>query len=335
MSDTQIRNKAGMIWKDYSGCQIFSESVDLKFPNGKYLARFRKNMLDLDVCQLGFKQYIDVGLQTSNNRGNAAGRFEKGKKTYRTFDSSSTAIFETDSISVNSGIMGYMDSPNWRNPCRQTAFTKSHFEQYQKGLPFIKAIDKCYQELMPLEYDIQKKEVVKSNYHIEDTVFSTVTVNGNFQTGLHKDSGDFKGGFGNLIITERGKYQGGFTLFPQFGVGFDCRMTDYLAMDVHQWHCNTPIKKISNDGFRLSFVCYLRQRMHQCPMLDNILPSQVNLSTKEKIDQMIKWSPNNSKKAEPEIIKEDLGIGNYGHKWYQLTGPVYIIKYYNTKSLIV
>ena len=116
------------------------------------------------------------------------------------------------------------------------------FNNTVKAYLLLKIIDSCYQKLRPVEHEIQRKEALKSNYHIDNTAFSTITVNANFQTGLHKDSGDFTGGFGNLVITEKGEYQGGYTLFPQFGVGFDCRMRDFLAMDVHQWHCNTPLE---------------------------------------------------------------------------------------------
>ncbi|NDB85462.1 MAG: hypothetical protein EB127_22585, partial [Alphaproteobacteria bacterium] len=61
------------------------------------------------------------------------------------------------------------------------------------------------------------------------------------------DAGDFKDGYGNLTVLERGKYQGGYTLFPQFSVGFDLRMGDFLAMDVHQWHCNTEMTETAED----------------------------------------------------------------------------------------
>ena len=338
-SDKEIAKLAGKIWKDSSGCQIFTNSVDVVLPNGKYLARFRKNMIDISLCQLGFNQYQEVGFKKSNNRGNAAGRYsetakDETQKQYRHFDASGgKAIYETDSKEVNSGIMGFMDSPNWRHPCRQTAFTKSHFQQYSQGLPFIKAIDSCYQKLRPAEHEIQRKEALKSNYHIDNTAFSTITVNANFQTGLHKDSGDFTGGFGNLVITEKGEYQGGYTLFPQFGVGFDCRMRDFLAMDVHQWHCNTPLEIKSSDSVRLSFVCYLRNRMHQCPMLDKILPTQTKLTSAEKIREMAEWTGKPREKGKVE--RKELGVGNFGHNWYELIGPVYRIKYYNKQYTIL
>ena len=57
--------------------------------------------------------------------------------------------------------------------------------------------------------------------------------------------------------------------FPQYGVAVDVRQGDFLAMDVHQWHCNTPLehskKTIEKDEIgRLSIVCYLRKNMIKC-----------------------------------------------------------------------
>jgi hypothetical protein len=56
----------------------------------------------------------------------------------------------------------------------------------------------------------------------------------------------------------------GYTGFPRYGVCVDVRMGDFLAMEVHDWHCNTPLKGISKDYTRLSVVCYLRENMYKC-----------------------------------------------------------------------
>ena len=68
-----------------------------------------------------------------------------------------------------------------------------------------------------------------------------MTINHNWRTALHKDAGDLKEGFGNLVVLEEGKYKGGETGFPQYGVCVDVRQGDFLAMDVHEWHCNTKL----------------------------------------------------------------------------------------------
>ena len=99
---------------------------------------------------------------------------------------------------------------------------------------------------------------------IDDTAFSTVTINYNWRTALHKDAGDLKEGYGNLVVLEEGKYKGGETGFPQYGVCVDVRQGDFLAMDVHEWHCNTKLVGITKDYARVSMVAYLRENMIRC-----------------------------------------------------------------------
>ena len=106
-----------------------------------------------------------------------------------------------------------------------------------------------------------------------------MTLNYNWRTALHKDVGDVEAGFGNLVVIENGKYDGGFLYYPQYNVAIDVRCGDFLAMDVHEWHCNTPLTTSSNSykdtilinpevnpdkPIRLAIVCYLRKDMEKC-----------------------------------------------------------------------
>jgi hypothetical protein len=164
------------------------------------------------------------------------------------------------------------------------------WKYYNHGLPFIRAIDKCFATLVPDRHALQEKAAKqKPLLHITDTAFSSVTINRNFRTALHKDAGDFKEGYGNLSVIERGEYHGGYTLFPQYRIGFNVRTGDFLAMDVHEWHANTElyetegdkkanklIPRIHKDDLetgtlgsdkifsRVSFVCYLREKLRKC-----------------------------------------------------------------------
>ena len=175
-------------------------------------------------------------------------------------------------------------------PCRLTHFTRTNFDKYHEGLPFIKRVDEMFQKLIPESHKKQLNQANKKpHFKIKETCFSTITINRNFRTALHRDAGDYKGGFGNLTVIERGKYHGGFTILPQFGIAVDVRTNDFLAMDVHQWHSNTPIyetkeDKLFNDTLpkvfkdneevgtegiyenytRLTFVCYLRENISKC-----------------------------------------------------------------------
>ena len=186
----------------------------------------------------------------------------------------------------------YEESKNFAKlPCRLTHFTRVNYDKYQQGLPFIQQINKCFKKLIPESHKKQLcKAKEKCHLQIPKTCFSTITINRNFRTALHRDAGDYKEGFGNLTVIERGKYHGGYTCFPQFGIGVDVRRGDFLAMDVHEWHTNTPIVETEEDKAfnatlepafndnpdvgtvgiyekytRLTFVCYLRGKISKCP----------------------------------------------------------------------
>jgi hypothetical protein len=125
-------------------------------------------------------------------------------------------------------------------------------------------------------------------------------------------------------VIERGKYQGGYTLFPQYGVGFNVRTGDFLAMDVHEWHTNTEMYELPEDAAynktlprihrddletgtlgaekpytRVSFVCYLREKLRECNTKDTnqyfkkigFNPRAMTLKTKKEM------SARNTRKA--------------------------------------
>jgi hypothetical protein len=202
----------------------------------------------------------------------------------------------------------YESSKNFAElPCRLTHFTRTNYKNYKDGLPFIQKIDNMFEKLIPESHQKQLSRAnQKMHLKIPETAFSTITINRNFRTALHKDAGDFSEGFGNLTVIERGSYHGGYTVFPQFGVGVDVRSGDFLAMDVHQWHSNTAIfetdedkklnsklDKVYNDNpavgtvgldknyTRLTFVCYLREKILKCS--DSIDPRFLKESGHSKI----------------------------------------------------
>jgi hypothetical protein len=194
-------------------------------------------------------------------------------------------------------------------PCRLTHFTRTNYEKYNEGLPFIQSINKQFKQLVPESYEKQLLRAdTKPHLKIPKTCFSTVTINRNFRTAMHRDAGDFREGFGNLTVIRRGKFHGGYTMFPQFGLGIDLDTNDFLAMDVHQWHCNSEMYETDEDKAfnetldpvfkdnpdvgtvglyekytRLTFVCYLREKIAKCPALEEIDPRFLTKSGHSKI----------------------------------------------------
>lgn len=153
--------------------------------------------------------------------------------------------------------------------CRTTQFTKDQVDKWRDTVPLIVAADKQFRQLIPDRHAVQLTRARKTpQYQIARTAYSTITVNYDWRTALHKDKGDLDEGFGNLLVLEKAKsgfpecggFTGGYLGFPKWGIAVDVRQGDFLAMDVHEWHCNTPIKGTG----RLSVVCYLRKNMIQC-----------------------------------------------------------------------
>lgn len=239
---------------------IIREDADIYNAEGKLLARFRKNKLNRDNIDQFYENVIKFANQSTSNRGSASG--SKKKDT-------------AHNPKIKTNILGYFDRFSQRQhhiftkkglhvpkvSVRETRFLVEHPEQYKKLIPLIKEIDHYYKKYIPEQYALQKRKANQTPFRIADTAFTTVTTNVNYQTAVHTDRGDDAEGFGNLAVIEHGKFKGGETCFPQYGIGVDIRAGDVIYMDVHQQHGNLPIVPITKDAVRLSIVCYLRTRI--------------------------------------------------------------------------
>jgi hypothetical protein len=234
------------------------DDADVYTEDGKLLLRFRKNKLNKENIDNFYENVIDFASLPTTNRGSASG--SKNKNVY-------------DNPKIMSNIIGYFDklSPKQKAKIRdsgnkapsitvrETRFLADYPDKFKKLVPLITEIDEFYKKLVPENYMNQKKKANQTPFRIGNTAFTTVTTNVNYQTTVHTDKGDDKEGFGNLAVIEHGKYKGGETCFPQYGLGVDIRTGDVLYMDVHEPHGNLPIELETKDSKRLSIVCYLRK----------------------------------------------------------------------------
>lgn len=249
---------------DYS--VLIDEDADGFDLYGNLLFRYRKNAIPTETLKLGVDSFKD-SIELTESRGSASGSSHKRIRK----DGSVSNI--TVGNKVESGSVGFMDSGAMVKYCRKTAFAKKYFDKFTAGIPFVQYIDKKYEELCPEHYAKQKAIALgtNQNYVIGNTSFTTVTVNKNFRTAVHQDAGDYKEGFGNLIVYREGHYEGGFFCLPEFGVAIDMQNNDLLFADVHKWHGNTEITNKSEDWLRISFVLYYREYMYKCSQPENEL----------------------------------------------------------------
>jgi len=260
ISDEKMEKLSNTYVKRSQISLIIDNDADVYNADGtKLLIRFRKNKLSDKKIKDFYDNVIKFAVGRTYNRGSISGSTRKN-------------VRENPGIMTN--ILGYIDgfSPNQKKTIttknikglldvRETRFTMTYPENFKKSIPFIQEIDKYYKKYIPKCYAKQRKKANQTPFKIPNTAFTTITTNVNLQTTIHRDRGDDIDGFGNLSVIENGKYTGGETCLPQYGVGVDVRTGDILFMNVHEWHGNLPIKLEASNTKRLSIVCYLRTNL--------------------------------------------------------------------------
>jgi hypothetical protein len=285
-------------------CDVYKDFIH----EDNLLLKFRKGVISNELCRAAEDSYKKAAKKKHDNRGSSSGPLDRNKMPQYVGEFRNPTKFRTHYYRNNSGIeskhyisnlsasniVGFFDRPdrNTKNkglPCRLTAFNRDFPEKWQQSIPFIRRTDELFRELVPTRWIAQKKRADEvPQFTIPETAFTTLTINYSWRTAAHKDAGDYHPGFGNLIVVEDTEnphtYTGCYTGFPQYGVCVDVRDGDFLAMDVHEWHCNTefyptnpelideyttnPDDYVNQWHFnRLSVVCYLREGMLRCKNL--------------------------------------------------------------------
>lgn len=262
---------------------VLTEDADVFKPDGSPLIKFRKAAIDKKLCAAAFPVFREAATRT-DNRGMASGLpdpdrpdllpkelrgrviYQEGKTRVAVIKKDGTKSNVSRAVRVNSGIVGYFDRSSRFPYCRLTAYNINHPERFAAVLPYIKRVDDIFKEALPDRYDAQIAVVKATNpdFYISGTSFTTLTVNKNFRTAVHKDVGDLKAGFGVMSALRAGKFQGCYTCFPAFGVAVDMHTGDVLMADVHEWHGNTEMNGKIGKFERISLVFYYREGMAEC-----------------------------------------------------------------------
>lgn len=267
-----------MLGDDYWDILV-DEDADVYLPDGRPLLKLRKNVLSAKACSAAYKALRKAALP-SDNRGLAAGKVKREKVQYQNDDlvtfgggvrfrpvKKDGTLSKTNYANVvKSGIVGYFDRSSRFPYCRETAWNIDNPERFGAAMPYFQEIDAVFAAEMPERHAAQMARVEKTHpaWVINDTAFTTVTVNSDFRTALHTDRGDLKEGFGVMTALRRGAYTGCYTLWPKWGVAANMTTGCVLMADVHEWHCNSPLLGIPGQFERVACVLYYRENMVEC-----------------------------------------------------------------------
>jgi hypothetical protein len=308
LSESECDGLKGTYMGDNSYETLVDEDCDL-YCEGVPIFKFRKQVFQEDLLTTAWDNCKYMA-KASRGRGASAGPIDpnsqywkkrkiywsnKWRASYMVKDKK-TGEMKQSKMKVNNEVasqpIGFYGKTNGLGldlPCRLSHYTRENLDKYHNAIPYFQAIANHYEDLLPDHFTIQMERAKLNDYHIEGTPFSTITINRNFRTAVHKDSGDF-GGWACLSVLEENKYSGGYFVLPKFRIAIDMRHGDLLVCDVHQYHSNTELyeseedKKyndenpqqtykdnldvgilgLNNRFSRLSFVSYLREDIINC-----------------------------------------------------------------------
>lgn len=272
--DTELDAKKGRILLPGDFNVLCTGPTRLLRPQGGILAVYLPGVLHTEMHDAW--PTLSAIRMVTDNRGLASGtpRSKRGdQKRTRTRNILSATIGAVDP--------GPSSTSTGRLPvCRLTAWTGKHLPQWQALTPLFERINQLYADQVPQRWIAQRDaaDATHPDWLIGDTVFTTVTVNNTYSTGVHQDAGDLPQGFSTLAVGRRGDYHGGHLVLPRYRVAFDMRDGDLLLFDAHEWHGNTdmwcphqdrPLARPCPQGCeRVSLVTYFRTRMQNCDSPD-------------------------------------------------------------------
>lgn len=268
-----IEAMKGRFLDDSAYDMLLRGPAEVRGPRGDLLLKYLPGAMDDVVTQDVHDILYEVSEGSTDNRGMASGYPRKPTKANTT---------RSRTPHINSVIVGAFDRQPPRMRCRLTAWSGKEVDKWRGLFPLFQGVNDYFKEAVPDRYAAQQGFAARTHpdWRIADTVFTTVTVNRSYPTGVHTDSGDLDEGFSTLVVLRKGDYSGGILTFPEYRVGVDMQHGDLLLMDAHQWHGNTPMTcnvcgqpMGSLDLYpdhtpcgteRISVVSYYRTRMAEC-----------------------------------------------------------------------
>lgn len=250
---------------------VTTSEIGLK-PDGQPLYILVKNVIPYEFCVAAYPVALSAASAPviGGTRAIAAGAYMEPRTRKDGTKGKRTEVPDLPHLrGAKNGVIGYYDKPQ----CRQTAYSAHYWERFLEILPLIQSVNDVFRDYQPDRFAAQAEaaSMVDKRFVISGTVFSTVTVNRNFQTAVHLDEGDFEGGLGSLTLLTAGDFAGGELSYPQFRVAVDYRMQDVLLANVHEPHANLPILGAVGEYERVSLVLYLREGLlRACPAIPDI-----------------------------------------------------------------
>lgn len=172
-------------------------------------------------------------------------------------------VSETNyAATVRSGIAGYYDRYPRIPYGRLCGFNEREPEKFEKSFPYLRKLNDVFRRELPSRWGAQRAcaDKLDPRFVIDETVFTTLTVNYNWRTAGHRDAGDLTSGFSNISGIGKG-WKGCYFTLPEWKVGINLQPGDLLLVNNHEGiHTNTSFEN-EEEADRISIVAYFRENM--------------------------------------------------------------------------
>lgn len=178
---------------------------------------------------------------------------------------------------VHSYTGGFFERQGGRIPvCRRVKWTRDNPRAWRRVEILLQEMSETFKKYAPDKWKIQKDFVntIHPDYHVLDTVYTTVAVNHSVAGAYHRDTGDFKEGLGSMIVLMKGKCTNWSLCIPEYKVLLKIGDRDQILFNPHLLHGNTKgsgVGEIYKDWNRISVVAYVRNRLEKCLSIEDEL----------------------------------------------------------------
>jgi hypothetical protein len=170
-------------------------------------------------------------------------------------------------LPTHSAVFGALPRLTFRNDyCRFTAATTQDPVAWAGAQAVCRMLAGLYAEHLPEAFaaHMASSANVRPEWLIDGTPWATLNFNYNFAIPYHRDSGNERAVFSNVLIARRGVVGGRLNL-PEFGVALAQRDGHVVIFDGQAVvHGVTPLRRVVAGGYRISLVAYTMQQMRAC-----------------------------------------------------------------------
>lgn len=207
--------------------------------------------------------------------------------------------YRTNALPTKSSVFGALPRVALRNDfCRLSNKTFEEKENMKSLMGFQEILCSVYKEHLPdlFEKDLQYVRAnIDDDYRLVDTPYTTVNINVNHAIKHHRDSGNIKGSYSNVLILKK-NCTGGELVLPEYGVALeqsDGALCIFRGQE--EIHGVMPLKPLSDNFYRASIVYYTMAQLKHCyPYKEEV--TRLNIKKRERAVKRAKNIDPRSKK---------------------------------------